>query len=48
MEIGSPGKSLFFFNPEIVIPVPITIATVVKAVIIILFVNNSTLEVSKP
>jgi len=47
MEIGSPGKTLFFFNLDIVIPVPIMIATAVRAAIIILFVNRSTLEVSR-
>lgn len=36
IEIGSPGKSLFRFNPEIVIPVPIIIAKEVKNITITL------------
>ena len=47
IEIGSPGKILFRFNPDIVIPVPISIATVVKITTIILLVKRRTEEVSR-
>ena len=47
IEIGRPGRILFRFNPDIVIPVPIRIATVVKITIIILSVKSRTEEVSK-
>jgi hypothetical protein len=35
MEMGSPGKILFLFKPEIVIPVPTTTATAVKTMTVI-------------
>jgi len=46
IEIGNPGKILFLFNPMIVIPVPIMIATEVKIITIILFVWTRALDVS--
>ena len=40
IEIGSPGKTLFRFRPEIVIPVPIIIAIAVKIMTKIFFRNS--------
>ena len=45
MEIGSPGNTLFRFNPDIVIPVPNIIAIEHKIMTIMLFERIRELEV---